>query len=454
MAKNLIIRAGQEFDLLKEQYQVMQGALAPLNLTKWQIFKLFSQHVWRESSPVIRIVSVGIPSLLILLGLFFFFLEPYFYSLRRLGLPLHSMKPRGKGQGDYDYRRLLVEGASKYPNQPYLTSYAGDEFVVFPSSFFDEVKRLPQHKASMAQYMNTKAFRGFNFLGTHGPSMTKTIGVDISRGITLKVNKRQEQARVAFEAAIGPAEEWKDFSIFWTIQDIIVRTVQTGLVGEELGNDPRWLRAVNYFPMAIMAAIWLSNFVPRFLRPLVSPIAFMPAWGLHRYMAYLLRPVATKQVRSFKAAAAKGDDEKQDLLRPSAEKDLPITAWLMNRYRPEEQEVNQVVADTIAMSFEATPSSAGTAYYILTELLIRPDFMEELRQELRDVMKDGKLPLTHLSELRKLDSVMRESSRVNPISYCMSNLTQDPSLVAQPVPLYMHCSSRTRLTNLLNSVAL
>jgi hypothetical protein len=136
----------------------------------------------------------------------------------------------------------------------------------------------------------------------------------------------------------------------------------------------------------------------------------------------------TKQVRSFKAAAAKGDDERQDLLRPSAEKDLPITSWLMNRYRPEEQEVNQVIADTIAMSFEATPSSAGTAYYILTELLVRPDFMEELRQELNEVMKDGKLPLTHLSELKKLDSVMRESSRVNPISYCKSSCDAHPEV--------------------------
>lgn len=415
--KGLIARAVEEIDLWKEQFQVMQGALAPLNLTKWQLFKLLSQQIWRDASPVGRAALAGIPSIILGLVLFFFVIEPYFLSLRRLGLPLHSMKPRGKGQGDYDYRRLLEEGATKYPGQPYLTSYAGDEFVVFPSTFFDEVKRLPQNKASMAQYMNMKAFRGFNFLGTHGVSMTKTIGVDISRGITLKVNKRQDQARVACEAAIGPADDWKDFSIFWTIQDIIVRTVQTGLVGEELGNDPRWLRAVNYFPMAIMAAIWLSNFVPRFLRPLVSSIAFLPAWGLHRYMAYLLRPSVTKQVRSFKAAAAKGDDERQDLLRPSAEKDLPITSWLMNRYRPEEQEVNQVIADTIAMSFEATPSSAGTAYYILTELLVRPDFMQELRQELDEVMKDGKLPLTHLSELKKLDSVMRESSRVNPISY-------------------------------------
>ncbi|PGH19028.1 hypothetical protein AJ79_00062 [Helicocarpus griseus UAMH5409] len=417
MATKLVSRAVEEYNLLLEQFEVMQGALAPLNLTKTQIAKLFAQQIWRDAAPIGRLVILAIPIFFILLPIYVFIIEPRFISLRRLGLPYHNMQPRGKRQGNYDYRQMLEEGARKYPNQPYLTSYAGDEYVVFPSSFFDEVKRLPQSQASMAEYMNMKAFRGFRFLGTHGPSMTKTIGVDISRNITLKVNKRQEQAKAACEAAIGDASEWKEVSLFWTMQDIIVRTVQTGLVGEQLGNDKRWLNVVNWFPMAIMAGIWLSNQVPVLVRPLVSSVVFLPAWALHKYMAILLRPMVTGQVLKFKAAMADSDEKRQELLRASADKDLPITSWLMNRYRPEEREVRQVISDIIAMSFEATPSSAGTAYYILAELLVRPDFMDELREELRNVMKNGKLPLTHLSELQKMDSVMRESARVNPISY-------------------------------------
>ncbi|PGH16798.1 hypothetical protein AJ80_05113 [Polytolypa hystricis UAMH7299] len=417
MATKLISSAVEEYNLLLEQLQVMQGALAPLNLSKTQIAKLLAEQIWRDASSLGRAAVLAIPVIFILLPLYVYVIEPRFISLRRLGLPYHTMQPKGKGQGNYDYRTMLQEGAIKYPNQPYLTSYAGDEFVVFPSAFFDEVKRLPQSQASMSEYMNMKAFRGFRFLGTHGPSMIKTIGVDISRNITLKVNKRQGQARAACEAALGPAPEWKEVSIFWTMQDIIVRTVQTGLVGEQLGNDKRWLNTVNWFPMAIMVAIWSSNLVPRLVRPLVSSIVFLPALALHKYMAILLRPMVTGQVLKFKAATAESEEKRQELLRASAEKDLPITSWLMNRYRPEEREVKQVISDIIAMSFEATPSSAGTAYYILTELLVRPELMEELREELRDVMKDGKLPLTHLSELQKMDSVMRESARVNPISY-------------------------------------
>lgn len=423
MASTLISRVINESNLVVEQFKVMQGALAPLNLTKTQIARLFIQQLWREASPTARVAAGSIFLLSIFTLAYVSVIERHFLSLRRLGLPFHKMQPKSKTVGSYDYKDMLQEGARLYPNQPYLTSYAGDEFVVFPSTFFDEVKRLPQSQASMVGYMNMKTFRGFKFLGRHGPPMTKTVGVDISRSITLKVNKRQQQAREACEATIGPVPEWKEFPIFWTLQDIIIRTVQTGLVGEKLGNDPRWLRTVNYFPMAIMAAIWLLNLVPRILRPLFSSILFLPAAGFHWYMGVLLRPMVKEQVRKFKLAAAESDEKKQELLRASAEKDLPITSWLLNRYKPDEREVNNVIADIIAMSFEATPSSAGAIYYILTELLMLPEFMDELRDELRQVMTpDGKLPLTHLGELKKLDSVMRESARVNPISYC-----KDPS---------------------------
>jgi hypothetical protein len=40
----------------------------------------------------------------------------------------------------------------------------------------------------------------------------------------------------------------------------------------------------------------------------------------------------------------------------------------------------------------------------MTELVIRPGLIEELRAELASVMVDGKLLLTHLGELVEMDS--------------------------------------------------
>lgn len=53
----------------------------------------------------------------------------------------------------------------------------------------------------------------------------------------------------------------------------------------------------------------------------------------------------------------------------------------------------------------------------MAELLIRPEVVDELRDEIGSVMVDGHLPQLYLGELKKLDSFMRESARFNPHGY-------------------------------------
>ncbi|KAI9374539.1 cytochrome P450 [Aspergillus egyptiacus] len=82
----------------------------------------------------------------------------------------------------------------------------------------------------------------------------------------------------------------------------------------------------------------------------------------------------------------------------------------MTRYKPKEATLSQLLQDYVTVSFESTPSSTAALHLILMELATRPELVEILRQEIREVMVDGKLPKTHLTELRKMDSVMRESA--------------------------------------------
>lgn len=46
-----------------------------------------------------------------------------------------------------------------------------------------------------------------------------------------------------------------------------------------------------------------------------------------------------------------------------------------------------------------------------------PALADILREEIKTFATDGNLPLTDLNELKKMDSVMRESARVNPFSH-------------------------------------
>lgn len=116
---------------------------------------------------------------------------------RKLGLPALAME---KG---WDYAKVLEEGSKKYPNSPYIITCSGYEYVVFPSSSFEEIKRLNASRASMVDWFTTVFWQGWHFLGTDNSSPYHTFGIDLVRALPSRVWMRQENARAAFYTVLG-----------------------------------------------------------------------------------------------------------------------------------------------------------------------------------------------------------------------------------------------------------
>jgi hypothetical protein len=402
----------QNAEVLLEQYSVIRKTMSELRLNRYELCLLTIRKVchdilqWaKEPTPLFWCLA-AIVSLVVVLAIDET-IGRVFSPSRRLGIPIVK---RPIGAHRWDYEAILDKAAQEHPKSPFTIAYSGYEFIVYPSSFFDEVKRLPSSQASMLDYFTHVFFQGWRFLGSDASTLYKTIGIDLNRAIPDYVHGRQDDAEVAVAEALGSCVQEKSVPLFATCQNIVAITNARGLVGPELGADPRWTTAVQRFPMAIMIAVFASHAVPRVLRPLVAVPFFLPAWILYWYMQWLLHPTITKALQQRENG--QGEDQS-----PSSYQGFPIVSWLMKRYKQEEQTAQQIIHDLIAASFESTASMAGTLYFILAELSLRPELVCELRQEILDhTDKNGRLPLTQLDELKKLDSVMRESSRVNPFS--------------------------------------
>lgn len=76
----------------------------------------------------------------------------------------------------------------------------------------------------------------------------------------------------------------------------------------------------------------------------------------------------------------------------------------------------------LTLSMAAIHTTTLSVADILSELAIRPDLVSDLRAEILHVLQkgsDGRIfqPSTHdLYQMKLLDSVMRESQRVNPVA--------------------------------------
>ena len=211
---------------------------------------------------------------------------------------------------------------------------------------------------------------------------------------------------------IGATRGWKEITLFAGMQEIVASTNASAFVGRELGTNRKWTRSVERLPMAALIATVLLSHMPVLLRPLFKPVLYAPAIWLRWNMVSMLTPILQDDIREYEQST-----DKKQLLGPKEKGKAPLTAWLLNRYKPGKATMRRLTDDYITTSFESTASSAGTLFFIMGELAADPVLADALREEIIKYAPDGNLPSTHLSELRKMDSVMRESTRVNPFSH-------------------------------------
>lgn len=435
----------EQYATWREQPSAAASAIGPVRLARGQPFRLLVRktkhnlllHLRDFVDPhwSVPVLATLLAFVVFVVGIFLLLAHSVtacFPRRHKLQLPTLRM------QKGCDYPALLTEGAQRYPNSPYIITYSGYEYVVFPSSSFDEVKRLNTSRASTIGWFNQTLWQGWAFMGTDNRARYHTVAIDLSRALPSRVWMRQDNAKAAFEAVLGSqgtGKDWRTVSLWKTVQSIVALMNATGLLGTELGTDPRWLKATQRLHRAMMVGIVGSHLTPRILRPLVAPLVFLPAKLVDWHMESLLRPTVEPELKAYEAKEADGGHNSSNGIisttvqdsdvgtgtqgHRSTKEKFPLTEWLLNRYRSADGRLSRLLRDYIVIAFEAAVSSSSRLYFMLAELATRPELTQELRDEVeRNTDEFGHLPLSYLAELRKMDSFMLESARAAGSGYC------------------------------------
>ncbi|KAI0405057.1 cytochrome P450 oxidoreductase GliF [Xylaria palmicola] len=360
-----------------EPFLVVRQSVAPLKLSRWQLTKLMA-----------RTAVEGLPAgtlyfLLAALGMILALSYVRYYNSMntRVKIPPGLAVVKRK---DMHFLDIVKEGREKYPGQPFLAVNKRYSFVIFPPSCFDEIKRLPEHTASAKAFFYATNYGHWSHIGTETPQLIKSVTADLTRSLPARVLTRQEDCQNSFGEVLGRRRDWREFPLMMTTFEIVTQINACSFVGRELGTSRGWVRSV-----------------------MMSPIFMHVAnrWDMTR----LLTPTLTEDIKGFYGAA-----DKKEILRPRPEGKIPFTGFLLSRYQTAEASIKQLISDYILISLDSTPSTASTLFHVLCELALHPEAADILRQELDEVVVDGNLPATHLQELRKMDSFLRESFRLHP----------------------------------------
>ena len=148
------------------------------------------------------------------------------------------------------------------------------------------------------------------------------------------------------------------------------------------------------------------QFFPRWLHPLVAIILptrwkLTGPWGYIRTAQSLIVPEIEKR------RAEEGFE--------GARKSETLLQWMMECAVGEEGNSDRLAHLELVLSLGAIHTTQTALLQVLYELAARPEYIQILRQEIETVFKeDDTFQKNTFQKLRKLDSVMTESQRVNP----------------------------------------
>lgn len=201
---------------------------------------------------------------------------------------------------------------------------------------------------------------------------------------------------------------WKPHNFACKIPYVVARLSSLVFLGEKICRDQEWINvSVNYTIDAFMAARELRLW-PSVLRPLVH--WFLPSTQKLRKHLRIARAIVNREVEK-RALIREGKLAPEEPSRTNTD----ALDWFRESAKahsiPFDQSRGQV-----GLSLAAIHTTSNLLTNIMYDLAAYPEYIQPLRDEICAVAaEDGLLKKTSLLKLKLMDSVMKETQRINPV---------------------------------------
>lgn len=203
------------------------------------------------------------------------------------------------------------------------------------------------------------------------------------------------------------SEEWTPVVLHKKVLDTVAILSGSVFIGADNCRDPEYVK------YSILSAVIVHEASQKIR-------AWKPAlrW-LGQYLVPELREVTRLRERFRRIAEPVIRERRRRMQAGDASVPDDMLTWMLAKADEWDQSDEQLALTEMQLSMGAIQTSAMTTSAVLYELATRPEVVALLREEAREVLAahGGRLATTRaLYDLRLLDSVLKESQRVNPTS--------------------------------------
>ncbi|KAF2851024.1 cytochrome P450 monooxygenase-like protein [Plenodomus tracheiphilus IPT5] len=300
-------------------------------------------------------------------------------------------------------RNMYNEGYQKFKKEVYrIVADSGETHVVVPPPLLPELRKLSDDVLSMPKAVNASMVTKYTKISTGSEMSLHSIKADLTPSLPRLNPTICEEVDASLREYMPPCPDWTELKINKILVDIITKVSGRIFVGPDLSENPAYLEAASNYTMDLMKAVNVIKRMRPWLRPLLA----------HR----------TNEVRQLREREAQAQNYFKPLIaeRVHAKKTDPnwqapddMLQWMMNR-TTDKITVAEIAKEQLALTFAAIHTTTLTATNIIFTLAVTPEYIEPLREEIRNAMADnnGKITTRTLQQLVRMDSYMKEVTRL------------------------------------------
>lgn len=238
---------------------------------------------------------------------------------------------------------------------------------------------------------------------------------DLTRQIMKLNDEVLDEISAAFEENLGfESGDWNDFSVKGVIDSVSFNATNRIFVGLPLCRSEEYRKAVTRWTTFFGIGTLFSRYlVPGFTRPLVMRFIAVPANILLWRAASYMTPAIERRLLSLQ------DEKKMSLEEP---KPNDMMQWIIDHNAPKadpaELKPSNIAGRMILLNLFAFGTTSMMTVLVLYDILsfkAAPELLTELREEADRLLPMLEEDATAVRSMTKLDSVVRETLRFNPL---------------------------------------
>lgn len=348
-------------------------------------------------------------------------------------IPIASLEPRHPWydfwsrpqQAEYTkYGSRLLDKGKQLTDGCFQVHAGAGYKIILPNRFAREIGNM--HDLSFTEigrrdfHIDLPGFEGVKEGFREDGLMIDVVRVKLTQNLAQVTEIMAEETPLALQQLVGDVREWETLVVKNVVLDLVAWVSTRVFAGKELARDADWRRISKEYTMLLFRNSHALRAFPAFLRPLVNRI--LPSCRAMQARLQEARELVGRQVQErLEKRGKKSWDEDGNL-----NENIDCFHWMIDLAKGRSLDF---AGAQIQLGVVAINTSSEMLVRCILQICDTPDVVPALRDEMISVLKKHGWTKSAMSQMRLLDSFLKENQRVYSMFNSKSRSAQQPTSV-------------------------